>query len=121
MDDEIGIAANRRGEMRVVLGGQPEVAEARRVVPRLLHRPQHQRRDRPLLRGAAHAVDQLLEVLDRKSTRLNSSHSQISYAVFCLKKKKKRTFADLLRSEWSCVAPALVRSLLRVSQRARTL
>src|SRR2546427_3146935 len=29
-------------------------------------------------------------VLDRKSTRLNSSHSQISYAVFCLKKKKKR-------------------------------
>src|SRR2546427_5361422 len=31
------------------------------------------------------------EVQDRKSTRLNSSHSQISYAVFCLKKKKKRT------------------------------
>src|SRR5688572_31203694 len=29
--------------------------------------------------------------LDRKSTRLNSSHSQISYAVFCLKKKKKNT------------------------------
>src|SRR2546430_13261135 len=28
------------------------------------------------------------EELDRKSTRLNSSHSQISYAVFCLKKKK---------------------------------
>src|SRR2546430_7018853 len=31
---------------------------------------------------------------DRKSTRLNSSHSQISYAVFCLKKKKK---ADVLQ------------------------
>src|SRR5205085_9110826 len=28
--------------------------------------------------------------IDRKSTRLNSSHSQISYAVFCLKKKKKK-------------------------------
>src|SRR2546430_12646659 len=28
---------------------------------------------------------------DRKSTRLNSSHSQISYAVFCLKKKKQHT------------------------------
>src|SRR2546430_13465660 len=28
-------------------------------------------------------------IRDRKSTRLNSSHSQISYAVFCLKKKKK--------------------------------
>src|SRR2546430_10432538 len=31
-------------------------------------------------------------VLDRKSTRLNSSHSQISYAVFCLKKKKTILF-----------------------------
>src|SRR5205085_11740766 len=30
------------------------------------------------------------DVGDRKSTRLNSSHSQISYAVFCLKKKKKK-------------------------------
>src|SRR2546422_11118753 len=29
--------------------------------------------------------------IDRKSTRLNSSHGYISYAVFCLKKKKKRT------------------------------
>src|SRR2546430_9643501 len=32
-----------------------------------------------------------LEEKDRKSTRLNSSHSQISYAVFCLKKKKNTT------------------------------
>src|SRR2546427_6565093 len=32
---------------------------------------------------------------DRKSTRLNSSHSQISYAVFCLKKKKKNMEAAL--------------------------
>src|SRR2546430_11373410 len=31
-----------------------------------------------------------IKELDRKSTRLNSSHSQISYAVFCLKKKKVR-------------------------------
>src|SRR2546430_7152694 len=31
---------------------------------------------------------------DRKSTRLNSSHSQISYAVFCLKKKKKKQKSD---------------------------
>src|SRR3712207_8405926 len=31
----------------------------------------------------------LLHALDRKSTRLNSSHANISYAVFCLKKKKK--------------------------------
>src|SRR5205807_6223820 len=33
---------------------------------------------------------------DRKSTRLNSSHLVISYAVFCLKKKKKRTDYDNL-------------------------
>src|SRR3712207_8651184 len=32
---------------------------------------------------------------DRKSTRLNSSHANISYAVFCLKKKKKHTFCYL--------------------------
>src|SRR5256886_7209938 len=35
-------------------------------------------------------------LLDRKSTRLNSSHSQISYAVFCLKKKKKRKSKNAL-------------------------
>src|SRR2546430_8109653 len=37
------------------------------------------------------AVTQVPVNADRKSTRLNSSHSQISYAVFCLKKKKKET------------------------------
>src|SRR2546430_8413343 len=37
----------------------------------------------------ANALDDVRS--DRKSTRLNSSHSQISYAVFCLKKKKKKT------------------------------
>src|SRR2546430_8616798 len=36
-------------------------------------------------------VESRLRRSDRKSTRLNSSHSQISYAVFCLKKKKKHT------------------------------
>src|SRR2546427_8368521 len=34
--------------------------------------------------------ERLAAYTDRKSTRLNSSHSQISYAVFCLKKKKKK-------------------------------
>src|SRR2546430_3733165 len=45
--------------------------------------------------GEAHARDlaqRRVRLLDRKSTRLNSSHSQISYAVFCLKKKKPYTF-----------------------------
>src|SRR2546427_4540005 len=38
---------------------------------------------------------------DRKSTRLNSSHSQISYAVFCLKKKKQKYYirGDLQEAE----------------------
>src|SRR2546430_6418002 len=41
------------------------------------------------LRVALHARE-VARTTDRKSTRLNSSHSQISYAVFCLKKKKKK-------------------------------
>src|SRR5689334_24034588 len=43
---------------------------------------------RPEIRAADTDVDDVPE--DRKSTRLNSSHSSISYAVFCLKKKKKK-------------------------------
>src|SRR3712207_6998248 len=45
------------------------------------------------------AVDRLRAVweeLDRKSTRLNSSHANISYAVFCLKKKNKDAILTLL-------------------------
>src|SRR3712207_8439801 len=37
--------------------------------------------------GVGEVIEELV-VLDRKSTRLNSSHANISYAVFCLKKKK---------------------------------
>src|SRR2546427_5278739 len=40
--------------------------------------------------GLAASMSKYLIERDRKSTRLNSSHSQISYAVFCLKKKKKK-------------------------------
>src|SRR2546427_3258720 len=46
---------------------------------------------------------------DRKSTRLNSSHSQISYAVFCLKKKKKKDHHDNNASgahNWTTQRPA---------------
>src|SRR5438445_4899192 len=46
---------------------------------------------RNLQESSAHpVVGGFLEVSDRKSTRLNSSHANISYAVFCLKKKKKK-------------------------------
>src|SRR5688572_32427847 len=41
---------------------------------------------------------------DRKSTRLNSSHSQISYAVFCLKKKKPQSAATTLPPPPACAS-----------------
>src|SRR3712207_7853756 len=51
-----------------------------------------------LLLGALHLPDVLLDhalrLTDRKSTRLNSSHANISYAVFCLKKKRSPTPAS---------------------------
>src|SRR5690348_17921699 len=43
-----------------------------------------------------------LVTVDRKSTRLNSSHPSISYAVFCLKKKKKHTAQVTLHGIGSC-------------------
>src|SRR2546430_8074191 len=65
------------------------------------HAPQRlaKRRRRPLPEGREHrrAARPSLQGADRKSTRLNSSHSQISYAVFCLKKKKH----FLHHSHWS--------------------
>src|SRR5438270_5523509 len=39
---------------------------------------------------------------DRKSTRLNSSHSQISYAVFCLKKKRLYCELPYFKRHWCC-------------------
>src|SRR5207249_10930031 len=59
----------------------------RRVVHDDLARERLQQRDR--LAGAGRALVRVAQP-DRKSTRLNSSHVSISYAVFCLKKKKKR-------------------------------
>src|SRR2546427_9340404 len=44
----------------------------------------------PPLQGFSKAPSEEAVKPDRKSTRLNSSHSQISYAVFCLKKKKNQ-------------------------------
>src|SRR3712207_9000440 len=51
------------------------------------------------LNGAKCRLVDVLEVLDRKSTRLNSSHANISYAVFCLKKKKK-DIGDTVHRQW---------------------
>src|SRR5689334_24140816 len=65
------------------------------------HRPKlaHDPVDKSACRPACHEVGERRAVIvrifqrlaiDRKSTRLNSSHSSISYAVFCLKKKNKK-------------------------------
>src|SRR2546430_10370526 len=59
-------------------------------------RPEHDGDERARERDGGEAA--AAAARDRKSTRLNSSHSQISYAVFCLKKKKiqchhKRTYS----------------------------
>src|SRR3712207_7414915 len=76
-------------ERRARDGDAPEGAQlrARRRVPVQQHR---------LHAGGHHRAARERQVAarlrrgDRKSTRLNSSHATISYAVFCLKKKKKR-------------------------------
>src|SRR2546422_7489936 len=65
--------------------------------------PPRERRSRALARrgrrrspGALSGADDRRDSLgDRKSTRLNSSHGYISYAVFCLKKKKTKPFIDI--------------------------
>src|SRR3712207_6961461 len=78
LHDALPICAHRRlrnGGARVArrFGGLALLAALRQ--PGLLRRPARRARARPLAQ-------------DRKSTRLNSSHANISYAVFCLKKKK---------------------------------
>ena len=60
--DEIRITADRRREMGVARRRQPEVPEVRRVVARLLHRPQHEKRDRLLFRFAVNLLDEVLEM-----------------------------------------------------------
>src|SRR5688572_30944591 len=71
----------RVARIQVVERGLELAAQLQQLVQALLHLVELVRVD-------------LLQVIrraqDRKSTRLNSSHSQISYAVFCLKKKKKK-------------------------------
>src|SRR2546426_4149327 len=49
--------------------------------------------------NSADTVSTVSPAIDRKSTRLNSSHLVISYAVFCLKKKKKTTDIDYTEAD----------------------
>src|SRR5688572_31248427 len=63
-----------------------------------------------LLRHLDRNTQQPVYLADRKSTRLNSSHSQISYAVFCLKKKKKEvdSEAGATAREWGRAGTSIV-------------
>src|SRR3712207_7149769 len=55
--------------------------------------------DEVLVLGLALGVGQVLDDEDRKSTRLNSSHANISYAVFCLKKKTLKTATHTIATD----------------------
>src|SRR3712207_7223705 len=80
----------QRGERRV---GRGQRAPQQRAEVR-----QHalRRGGIPQLGGALQGRVQAVGALDRKSTRLNSSHANISYAVFCLKKKTVLLFPSSL-------------------------
>src|SRR5215813_10030383 len=71
------------GEIREAVGGTLDLHR----IPRAGHWSAYEN---------APEVNRLMLELDRKSTRLNSSHVRISYAVFCLKKKKKHKAAHQL-------------------------
>src|SRR5438445_2693027 len=65
-------------QMRILCPPRPQRSEAKNTGPWLSSRIHH----------ALHDQQRSTHSRDRKSTRLNSSHANISYAVFCLKKKK---------------------------------
>src|SRR5688572_32686267 len=66
-DAQKAVLLGKHGKYEVVVGDRQEAVAALRAL-----------------------LEPFAEQQDRKSTRLNSSHSQISYAVFCLKKKKNK-------------------------------
>src|SRR3712207_7050667 len=65
--------------------------------------------------GVDPSPDALESVEDRKSTRLNSSHANISYAVFCLKKKKKYKLDEIIKPN----SMNIIMSLTTVHTRSR--
>src|SRR5204863_7009884 len=58
----------------------------------------------PVEKTMLNLLEETERLVDRKSTRLNSSHVEISYAVFCLKKKNKSAAVD----QWNCQSWARV-------------
>src|SRR2546427_3243848 len=67
----------------------PSLTNQRPATERAVCMPETHMQLARITRPSTPITDQAFVYRDRKSTRLNSSHSQISYAVFCLKKKKK--------------------------------
>src|SRR5690554_7473500 len=77
--DIISKLGNDKGFHRLRIGiGHP--GDKNRVTGHVLSKPSANEQKQ---------IDEAIDNADRKSTRLNSSHVRISYAVFCLKKKKK--------------------------------
>src|SRR2546422_7723277 len=101
LDEEQAICVRvggfERGERRTSGTGQCRLG----LPDALLLQPAQDRfrgreRQGKLQAAASHRREQALGLRDRKSTRLNSSHGYISYAVFCLKKKKNNHLDDSL-------------------------
>src|SRR5256886_8211434 len=83
---ELPVVAQVGGDVVVHVIAEPRAeceAQVEVVIGHVRRKPEHPVRRR------------VMEGSDRKSTRLNSSHSQISYAVFCLKKKKESSYSIL--------------------------
>src|SRR2546429_3364044 len=84
--------------LTIIVNGEQRAAKPGATVSDLLH-------EMSLDPGRV-AIERNLEILsrDRKSTRLNSSHGYISYAVFCLKKKKElNTLTDFWHRRMICL------------------
>src|SRR2546430_12826834 len=100
MRGSVGSGGGRRAQAATQRPRQPhQKDQAEEQQPRHIEdvvRGEHERL------GVDQSIEQRVALIrahaDRKSTRLNSSHSQISYAVFCLKKKKKNTRVTLAPS-----------------------
>src|SRR5690606_41598172 len=88
LHDALPISGRYRMAGRGSLAGLLAYGDANAIVMEMANEVLPVVKDTPVLAGV-NGTDPFRVMGDRKSTRLNSSHVKISYAVFCLKKKKK--------------------------------